>query len=419
MKVGRFFKIVFTTVFTTIIAGGIVAAGALSIYKAAGGNVDFSRFGIHIKPDNKTVSFLLMGVDAEKTRADVIMLLSFREKDRSAILISIPRDTKVETKRYDKKINSAYNKHDKSVIVEEVRKITGIRADYYAVVDFKGFRNLIDSIGGVKVNIPVDMDYDDPVQGLHIHLKKGVQILNGNKAEQFVRYRKNNDGTGYTNGDIGRIEAQHEFLGALMKQALNPVNIIKAPEIVNNIRKYIDTNIPSSEMGRFVQLAFDVKAQKVDMLRIPGEAKTINDISYFIYDRKKTKLMVDSAYIGKAENKQAQDSADMQKAGGDVHKDSMVSQDQQELKVEVLNATGRSGLAASISKELEKQGYRVVKTGNYETSKRIDTGIIARTEAGKGKCAEIRRILKTGKIKQEMNEGSGIDITVIIGDDYK
>jgi len=88
------------------------------------------------------------------------------------------------------KINALIGKGGEKMVIDMVEDITGLPVDYYVTLNFKGFREIVDTLGGVEINVPFDMDYDDPYQNLHIHLKKGKQVLDGKKAEQFVRYRK-------------------------------------------------------------------------------------------------------------------------------------------------------------------------------------------------------------------------------------
>ena len=162
------------------------------------------------KVEEECFTCLFMGVNGPLT--DFIMLGQYNPNTRDISLLSIPRDTNVSNS-FDGKINSLYGGKEKNApkVIETVESITGIKAEHYVVFETKILRKLVDKIDGVTVNVPINMDYDDPAQGLYIHLKKGTQVLKGKQAEQFVRFRQNNNGTGYQNGDVGRIAAQQEF----------------------------------------------------------------------------------------------------------------------------------------------------------------------------------------------------------------
>ena len=116
--------------------------------------------------------------------------------------VSIPRDTKAIINGKERKINFAYNAGGMELMAETVSEQLGIPVDYQITVDLKGFAALVDAIGGVDFYVPVDMDYDDPVQNLSIHFSKGQQRLNGEDALKVVRFRHNNDGTGDSHGDF-------------------------------------------------------------------------------------------------------------------------------------------------------------------------------------------------------------------------
>ena len=181
---------------------------------------------------NKTVksealeNFVVAGVDEQGMRTDLILFCQYNDITKSLNVLQIPRDTKVETKRYDKKINSAYGTEKKeAALFDEIEDITGIKPDKYAIVSFKAFRELIDAIGGVEVNVPIRMYYHDPYQNLTIDLLPGKQLLDGKKAEMYMRFRQNDDGSGYKNGDIDRVAAQKEFYGLVADKLLSFINV--------------------------------------------------------------------------------------------------------------------------------------------------------------------------------------------------
>lgn len=168
---------------------------------------------------------LILGKSQNLT--DTLILASYDPKDQSAAMLSIPRDTfigdyKSSATAWDK-INSVYQtENGPQKVMKYVSNLTGIDVKYYLMVDTEALKVLVDEIDGVTFNVPIDMNYDDSSQDLHIHLEAGEQLLDGDKAEQVVRFRHNNNGSTYPSEygqeDIGRMKTQRAFLTALAKK---------------------------------------------------------------------------------------------------------------------------------------------------------------------------------------------------------
>ena len=236
--------------------------------------------------EENPLNLLVLGLDRDGTRCDVIMLFNFEPGLSKLNLLSIARDTRVrESGRYGK-INALYSKGGEKLVAEEVTEITGLPVHYYITMDFKGFRKIVDTLGGVQFYVPFRMNYDDPTQDLYIHLRKGMQLLDGKKAEQLVRYRKGNfRGQGYTEGDIGRIKMQQDFLKALIKQKMSLRYISRVDDIYGILRKYVKTNITLTDITQHLGSIREIKADEIKTYTIPGESRMIGDSWYFIYDR--------------------------------------------------------------------------------------------------------------------------------------
>ena len=151
-------------------------------------------------------TILVSGHDDDNGGSDTNILVMVDPDQGEINAVSIPRDTLINTSWNIPKINAAYNVGGVERLCQELSNLLGIPVDYYVAVDLEGFVELVDAIGGVNFEVPIDMDYDDPTQNLHIHFKKGMQYLNGEDALKVVRFRQNNDGTGYGTMDIGRIQ---------------------------------------------------------------------------------------------------------------------------------------------------------------------------------------------------------------------
>lgn len=241
------------------------------------------------------INVLLMGL--EGTRTDTMILASFDPKSKKVDLISIPRDTYYETKGYtradQKKINAVYGfKRDNGGGPEGVMKaaanILKVPVHHYVTMSYKGVENIVDSLGGVKVTIPFDMDYDDPYSkpALHIHLKKGTRVLNGKDSIKFLRHRQNNDGS-HSDGDIGRIKRQKQFIKSAANSALN---LKKLPVVARTVFKFVKTNMDLDQIVYYATKAVGISANDIQTYTLPGKPK---GISYYIYDKAETeKLMI-------------------------------------------------------------------------------------------------------------------------------
>ncbi|MBE6632361.1 MAG: LytR family transcriptional regulator [Ruminococcaceae bacterium] len=227
-------------------------------------------------------TFLIVGRDSAGLNTDVIMVASFDVAKGKISIMQIPRDTYVEIDGQDYKMNAILAKYyskakrensNEDYFVAGMKGLStvistnmNIKLDYYVLVNLKGFRNIIDILGGVYMYIPQDMEYEDPDQDLYISLKEGWKLLNGNQAEQFVRFRK-----GYPTGDIGRVNAQKLFLSALFKTVKDNISIDKIPDLVSEGIKNVTTNIGVSDMIYFAKNALKVDLEEINMMTLPGE----------------------------------------------------------------------------------------------------------------------------------------------------
>ena len=245
---------------------------------------------------DRNINVLMVGVDKGGMRTDVMILGNLNLDTQKITMMQIPRDTYVKgNKRYDKKINSAYASGI-DVMFREVEIVTGVRIDKYVKVDTSQFREIIDTIGGVEYDVPINMNYDDPVQDLHIHLSKGKQVLDGDKAEQFVRFRKNNNGSGYARGDIERLDAQKGFIKATIKQLFSFKNTMQIPKLVSVFKKMVETNIANADLVSYAPHIFKIPHENIEIITMPGEAQMIGDGSYFVVDKSETSELVNKYF---------------------------------------------------------------------------------------------------------------------------
>lgn len=248
---------------------------------------------------------LVMGIsediDAELT--DTIMLCAYYPNEQKVSILSIPRDTFVgnSTTRADSydKINALYQTSPEKTL-EAVRNLTGIDVRNYVVISNNALRDVVDAIGGVYFDVPIDMDYDDTSQKLHIHLEEGYQLLDGDKAEQLVRFRHNNDGTTYPSEygtqDIGRMRTQREFLKAAATQILSGNNIFKIDDIMQVVFENIETNLEMEDIIKYVPSATEFNPENIQSEMLPGVADYIGVLSFYVNDEEETNALVSSLF---------------------------------------------------------------------------------------------------------------------------
>lgn len=245
----------------------------------------------------KPVNLLVMGLDEEQVRSDVLIVLNFDPNGGRLNVLSIARDTRVRVKNRTSKINALIKIGGEKLVMEKVEELTGLDIQYYITLNFEGFRRIVDALDGVEIAVPFNMNYEDPDQDLHIHLKKGVQVLDGKKAEQFVRYRKGNKrGIGYEDGDVGRIKMQHEFIKALIKQKLKLKYISKIDDIYLILKKCLKTNIDIKDINRYLKTIQKLKIEEIQTYTLPGEPAYIGDLWYYIQNKKETRKLIEENF---------------------------------------------------------------------------------------------------------------------------
>lgn len=221
------------------------------------------------KPHFYTI--LVSGVDDGNGGSDTNILVAV-DADGGAIYgVNIPRDTKININGKNHKFNAAYAIGGMEQAAATVSEQLGIPVDYTVEVSLSAFAALVDAIGGVDFNVPINMDYDDPYQDLSIHFRAGMQHLTGSQALKVVRFRHNNDGTGYGSEDIGRMQTQQEFLKAVAKKLLQPANITKISSFVKIFQQYVKTDLELGELAWLGQEAIAMGAENIAFSTLPGE----------------------------------------------------------------------------------------------------------------------------------------------------
>lgn len=290
-----------------IIALGIFIA--VRLYRARG-NVLGAILG-HDENTLKNLDKLQVLVLGESTgMSDTIIVASYDPKTQEAALLSIPRDTfigddKKHTSVYDK-INSLYSNGDTpEKTLAAVNKLTGLDLKYYIIVDTEALQKLVDTIRGVEFDVPIDMDYDDYSQDLFIHLKAGVQTLNGDQAEQLVRFRHNNDYSSYSysygDNDLGRMRTQRNFIIATVKQTIRMKNVTQIGNIIDIFKQYVKTNLDFNHVKDYIPYAIKINTDDIKAAQLPGTAQYLGYLSFFLCDEEETQELVKEFFLDKPE----------------------------------------------------------------------------------------------------------------------
>jgi len=229
------------------------------------------------------VNILVLGVDErleDTGRSDTILLV--RLEQGASRVLAIPRDTLVSMGDYGEgKANSAYTYGGADLARRAVSELLGVPVQYYVKVNLSGFRHLVDLMGGVTFDVPKPMHYVDPTDHLVIDLQPGRQLLDGAKAEQFVRFRHDAIGD-----DVGRIQRQQEFLKAAATQALTPAKLPLLPQLLYAAGSYIDTDLPVSQQLRLLQeLSAAKQRDAIVQETLPGHGEYLNGVSFFLPDQ--------------------------------------------------------------------------------------------------------------------------------------
>lgn len=216
----------------------------------------------------ENVNLLVVGKDDVSDLADVVILLNIDLSNESVMFLQIPRDTYVNVGTGDyKKINGLSKQLGGDVAMcKAVAETMGVHVDGYVSFDTSLVKTMVDALGGIEVCVPLDMDYDDPYQDISIHLKKGRQLLNGDEAVGFIRYR-----SGYLRADIARIDAQKIFVSAFAQKLLDKVTLKDGIQLLNLAAKYVRTDVKLCELLELGVSLRKIATENISFATMPGE----------------------------------------------------------------------------------------------------------------------------------------------------
>lgn len=232
--------------------------------------------GSHTRKE-QTYTFMLVCPDQSSGNADAIMLVTYDVPNQKVGMLSIPRDTLV---------NESYPKINASLhagvenLQEVVSELVGYPIDFSISIDLDGFVELVDAVGGVDFDVPVEMYYSDPSQDLRIFYQPGLQHLTGQQAMEVCRFRKNADGTGYPLGDIQRSETVRNMMVTVAKKLV--ANLNKLDQFVDILQRNIDTNLSAKDLTWFVTKAISLNLSTgISGSALPGDGNvTAKGVTY-------------------------------------------------------------------------------------------------------------------------------------------
>ncbi|MCD7854637.1 MAG: LCP family protein [Clostridiales bacterium] len=413
-KLSLFFTVLFSILFVYVAAIGCYIGYTyinedLGDDFFSGENDVANAFTNVLKPILPTYTNLVVfGTDEDGTRTDTIMVFNYNSKTENLTLISVPRDSYIEVTEEDfdamqseypepgsrkMKINHVYHYapegQKEEFSAKYVGALLGINIDYYALVDFDAFTYLIDSIGGIEYDVPMDMYYYDPEFDFLIDLKAGVQTLNGEQAEQLVRFRK-----GYANQDLGRVSTQQDFVKALISELVKKENILSNPTAyITAAIKYVKTNIGVTDAVKYFSVLSSFDADGIDNFTVPGTSAVLDGVSCYQVDEDTLNYMIRSVYDG---------------SYGETYETiSSVGK-----TITVLNGGYTSGLAGVFRDRLNEAGFNVESVKDFTGLKSDVTKIYVKN---KGEGQDLQEFFSDSMIiiGEEMpDEG---DIVVVLG----
>ncbi len=402
----KFIRIFFASFVIFILVAGIGTFGAVQIAKnnilsrlhfneGAGATEEegiddvLSNDEASYLKDKKITTVAVFGVDKDGYRTDVTMLVFFHHKTGYLDIVSIPRDTVVKIPddiykdihdaRPDVKQSTRINaipayvnaKNRNDVSVKVIEGVFDVDVDYYVNMDLAGFKDIVDAVGPIYMDVPRAMKYTDVPGNLVINLDAGPQEINGAKAEGLIRFRK-----GYANQDIGRIDTQHLFMKAFMKQLLEPETKMNLMSLAQTFMTKVTTNF--SDAVDYLMYIDELSVDKVNFVTLPGDG--VKGGSYG-YDVSATKELFEEILNRPDVEETTSDASQQEEDSVDGEEDTVDTltndkptvdvnpvemMDAKTLTISVQNGTNVSGLAGSWQKKLKELGYDVIDASNYE-----------------------------------------------------
>jgi LCP family protein required for cell wall assembly len=402
---------------TGIVVIALVFISGVALYVVLNGLTNPVHFDSLAKTvPGARVNILVMGLDApldshyhaqpnfdihtaSGSRTDTMMLFSVDPKTSEVGILSLPRDTRTiivgrEDYGYDK-LGHAHAYGGPDMTVATVSNLLSVPIHYYVRVNSDGVAKIIDRLGGVEIYVEHDMHYHDPYQDLNIDLQQGLQVLNGEQAAQYMRYRS--DGN-----DITRIERQQKLITALKEQVFSLGTITRIPSLIGEISDAVDTNLTAGEMLTYARMAAKLSDVVIKTGFLPGENTTITDpgremLWYWLPDFDEAAPIIDEILWGV---------------------DSRVNSS---ITIEVQNGTSVADLGSRFADELRRQGYNVVAVVDADRPDYQETEVIDRSrdeDKLRRLSQAVLRYVPDANLGRARPQAERPEFTIILGQDY-
>ncbi len=240
-----------------------------------------SQDGVHTRKDG-LYNILICATDEEELRTDTMMIATLDEKNDTVALTSLPRDTIVANGQAVPKLNGVYGLYGggevgAEALMSEVSTLLGFRPDGYVVLDYQIFKDVVDAMGGVTFDVPMDMVVDnanDPEDVLYI--SAGEQLLDGTTALGVCRFR-----SGYAMADIQRQYVQQNFVKAMIKQCLSPGKLLKLPGVYSAAMDNVLTDLSGANVRYLALKVLLADVSEIQQNTLPGEGVSYNGVSCY------------------------------------------------------------------------------------------------------------------------------------------
>lgn len=357
----------------------------------------------------KPFYMVIMGVDMRPgesvSRSDSLMVAYVDPGRKRVTTMSIPRDTRVTIPDHGKmKINAAMQLGGPALVIKTVKQFTGLPITHYAYINFDGFKDMVDAVGGVDVYVPEDIDDLQAANYIKPNavIKKGWRHLDGGHALTFVRARHQ-----FADQDFSRMKHQQEFLKALAKQAATMTNPFRLPGLAAAVSRSVQTDLSLSEITGLALNLRGMKETDLQSVTMPGESKMINGLSYVVADE--TQL---HEFLIKMKNGEPFQPVQHGVEASVTIAPSMIT-------LTIRNGAGVSGLAKTVADKMTADGFNVKDTGNMGQYVYGKTMIVYRSDADSAKAIFVQDTIGVGNLvpSRGMYAFSG-DLMIIIGKDF-
>jgi LCP family protein required for cell wall assembly len=350
-------------------------------------------------------------------RSDTLLVARIDPQNRRVQMMSIPRDTRVQIPgRGMEKINAAMQHGGPALVVKTIKEFTGLPVTHYVNINFVGFKDIVNAMGGVTVYVPEKID---DLQAADNHpsaklIPKGWQTLDGMHALTFVRARHQ-----FADQDFSRMRNQQAFLKALVKKAATLTNPLQLAALVNAVAEAVDTDLSLEQIYGLARDFRGMPDANLETITMPGNSKFVDGLSFVVPDEAALDKLIRRMETGQPLSGKSIVPTSTVSPGGTTtsNTNKPVTVKPTEITVTIRNGAGVSGIAKSVSDKLTAQGYKIIETGNMNQFVYSTTLVVYKTDTVK--AGMVREALGLGDVVASRSMYSfKTDILVVVGKDW-